>query len=186
MHEYKTCTKCGQTKTLENYSRHNGKKSSKSGLRATCKSCDSQAVKLYREANKDKIRETLYRWRAKNPEAIRKIAARDYQKNKPRRNAASAAYQRQNKDKVRIYTHTRRVKILDNGIFQVTEKDIRRMLQKPCLYCQVKPSEHIDHIIPVSRGGRHSIGNLTGSCASCNLSKNAKFITEWKKGKNAG
>jgi hypothetical protein len=26
---------------------------------------------------------------------------------------------------------------------------------------------------------------LTGSCAPCNLSKGAKFITEWKRGKNA-
>lgn len=75
----------------------------------------------------------------------------------------------------------RRALMRNCDIRVVTAKDIRSLLAQPCAYCS-KPSEHIDHIIPLKRNGRHSIGNLTGACASCNLSKGAKFITEWRKG----
>lgn len=50
-----------------------------------------------------------------------------------------------------------------------------------CSYCGTGPLEswHIDHIIPWSRGGGHSLENLCVSCASCNLSKGAKTPEEW-------
>lgn len=32
---------------------------------------------------------------------------------------------------------------------------------------------HIDHVIPWSLGGRHTVDNLVVSCAACNLSKGA-------------
>jgi 5-methylcytosine-specific restriction endonuclease McrA len=40
--------------------------------------------------------------------------------------------------------------------------------------------EHIDHIIPLSRGGRHSIGNLAPACAACNLKKGYKYLVEMR------
>jgi 5-methylcytosine-specific restriction endonuclease McrA len=30
---------------------------------------------------------------------------------------------------------------------------------------------HIDHVVPLSAGGRHSLDNLVLACAPCNLSK---------------
>lgn len=38
---------------------------------------------------------------------------------------------------------------------------------------------HIDHMVPVSRGGRTEMGNLTVLCAPCNLSKGALTFDEW-------
>jgi 5-methylcytosine-specific restriction endonuclease McrA len=52
-------------------------------------------------------------------------------------------------------------------------------MRQPCIYCGAK-AEHLDHIIPISRGGLHKVGNLAPSCAKCNLSKSAKFVTEWR------
>lgn len=51
-----------------------------------------------------------------------------------------------------------------------------------CSYCNEGPldSWHIDHILPWSRGGEHSVENLCVSCASCNLSKGAKTPDEWR------
>lgn len=63
--------------------------------------------------------------------------------------------------------------------FRVTEKEFRRLRSMPCAYCGA-PSEHIDHVTPLARGGRHSIGNLVGACAACNLSKSKKLLVEWR------
>lgn len=49
-----------------------------------------------------------------------------------------------------------------------------------CYYCDAEFSAdklHIDHIIPLSRGGSHTVDNVCTACAFCNLSKNAKFGT---------
>lgn len=94
----------------------------------------------------------------------------------------SAKWIASNPEKASEARSRRRALLLNADNRQIKDKEIKRLLLEPCLYCGA-PSEHIDHIVPLSRGGRHSIGNLTGACKSCNLSKGAKFITEWKRGK---
>jgi len=37
---------------------------------------------------------------------------------------------------------------------------------------------HVDHILPLSKGGAHTASNLAVACASCNLSKSAKLPEE--------
>ena len=51
-----------------------------------------------------------------------------------------------------------------------------------CYYCQKStPGRtcHFDHIIPLSKGGAHSIENLCVSCPKCNQTKLNKPIQEW-------
>jgi 5-methylcytosine-specific restriction endonuclease McrA len=53
-----------------------------------------------------------------------------------------------------------------------------------CYYCNAKVSTdkiHFDHMIPLSKGGPHSVENLCVSCVLCNLSKGAKQIDEWQR-----
>lgn len=52
-----------------------------------------------------------------------------------------------------------------------------------CVYCgadlrQVEP--HIDHVIPLSRGGQNEPDNLAAACKPCNLSKGTKTPQEWR------
>lgn len=50
-----------------------------------------------------------------------------------------------------------------------------------CYYCQLFfPTRqlHIDHIIPISKGGSHTVGNLCRSCDSCNLKKRDLLVEE--------
>lgn len=45
----------------------------------------------------------------------------------------------------------------------------------PCAYCS-GPTEHIDHIVPVARGGQLEIENVTAACARCNMKKSATSL----------
>jgi Protein of unknown function (DUF1376)/HNH endonuclease len=49
-----------------------------------------------------------------------------------------------------------------------------------CTYCGNESGPFdLDHKIPWSRGGEHSIDNLVVACASCNRSKGALTAEEW-------
>ncbi len=37
---------------------------------------------------------------------------------------------------------------------------------------------HLDHIIPLSKGGEHTASNVQPLCAECNLKKGAKILNE--------
>lgn len=66
--------------------------------------------------------------------------------------------------------------------YWVTKRDQRRLSARQnglCYYCRVRPPTDLEHIIPVSRGGVHSIGNLVLACGPCNYSKGAKLLIEW-------
>lgn len=48
-----------------------------------------------------------------------------------------------------------------------------------CVYCGRKSPEitlHVDHVIPVARGGSNHISNLVSACMQCNLGKRTDFI----------
>lgn len=50
-----------------------------------------------------------------------------------------------------------------------------------CTYCgDDQGGLHCDHVIPLSRGGLNEFDNLRTACASCNLDKGSKLISEWK------
>lgn len=49
-----------------------------------------------------------------------------------------------------------------------------------CAYCGINKAEHRDHVTPIARGGKDSIGNILPACAPCNLSKGSSLLIEWK------
>lgn len=56
-------------------------------------------------------------------------------------------------------------------------KEIHELDNHSCVYCG-EPSEHVDHVIPRSRGGSDEIGNLVAACAVCNLTKSNHLLSE--------
>lgn len=52
---------------------------------------------------------------------------------------------------------------------------------KCCRYCHVECAEdyQIDHVIPLSSGGKHEASNLAICCRSCNSSKGAKTLDDF-------
>ncbi|MBA3833743.1 MAG: HNH endonuclease [Chthoniobacterales bacterium] len=49
-----------------------------------------------------------------------------------------------------------------------------------CAYCGSDANLHIDHVIPLARGGSNTFDNLVTSCGPCNQSKGTKLLAEWK------
>jgi len=74
------------------------------------------------------------------------------------------------KDVVNTVLLSRRGKVIPQKLrFEVLQRD-----QFQCKYCHDKSSEarlHVDHIIPVSRGGLTELKNLQTLCEACNLGK---------------
>jgi len=60
----------------------------------------------------------------------------------------------------------------------LSRKNILRREEYICQYCTsdlIESNQTLDHILPVSRGGRHEWTNLVACCKSCNAAK-AKTI----------
>lgn len=53
---------------------------------------------------------------------------------------------------------------------------------RQCHYCgrHQRRGMHVEHVIPVSRGGTNDMSNLVLACAECNSSKGAKTPGEWR------
>ncbi|MFE7198513.1 HNH endonuclease [Microbacterium oxydans] len=84
----------------------------------------------------------------------------------------------------------RRARKLANGVHAVSDRDIARLIDRfggRCAYCPapIDVSFHLDHIVPLARGGHHAIGNLAPACPGCNLSKGKLLLTEWRKRRQA-
>lgn len=63
------------------------------------------------------------------------------------------------------------------------DKQRKRILKRDksrCTYCGQRAT-HVDHVVPVSRGGSYDDSNLVACCADCNISKGDLLLSEWVK-----
>lgn len=82
-----------------------------------------------------------------------------------------------------VHERVRRRKLLKRRVTIVgmnTEAIVARIAfyGNKCAYCG-GPYEHLDHVIPLARGGKHCPANLRPACARCNLSKKDKSLKDW-------
>lgn len=237
--DMKKCSTCGETKTVDKFSK---KSRMKDGLNSQCKSCQSDYYKrFYAENREDQIarsrkykeqnplsnekREDTKRkhreWWALNKTDISKrridrywdessgIRSRNiercrswvkeniarvctqmkkyYKINSEKVKARVRQYENENPEKTkalgRVKANRRRARLL-NSANQYKRQDVERIfyLQKgKCANCKCSISKkyHIDHRIPVARGGDNSPGNIELLCPSCNLKKSAKMPHEF-------
>ena len=100
-------------------------------------------------------------------------------KHREQKMASRRAWHAANPDKGRVYVLKRRA--LKRGAFvaDVTAEDIERMLREqrgrcvaPGCGCSLSEAGyHVDHVIPLSRGGTHEPANAQLLCPRCNLEK---------------
>jgi len=50
-----------------------------------------------------------------------------------------------------------------------------------CTYCKTQTYDmQMDHVIPLSKGGAHCLGNVAPACGPCNQSKHDSTVEEWE------
>jgi 5-methylcytosine-specific restriction endonuclease McrA len=80
----------------------------------------------------------------------------------------------------------RKALLSGSGIYDVSKRDWRRLCLRyggRCAYCNEVAPLTMDHVVPISRGGVHSIGNLVPACANCNSTKRHRTVMEWRLGR---
>jgi 5-methylcytosine-specific restriction endonuclease McrA len=168
------------------------------------KEINRKASAKYYAENKEKVAAGIADWKTKNKERSlattrtwqtknigRMKAAQDrYVANHPEKVQAKgkkwrdansewlSQYRKLNTGKIRIYAQNRRAKIRANGgalSFNITQKLF--VLQRglcPCCKQPLGENYHLDHIMPVSRGGPNIDENMQLLRQSCNNQKHAK------------
>ena len=147
-------------------------------------------LKKCRENNKDKIRERDKKYRENNKDKIREYREnnKEYYKeyrenNKEHYKDLFKKYYENNKDKYKEYNHKRRALKLGNGGSYTKAQwlDTLEYFDYKCAYTGecIKHSCHVEHIVPISKGGTSYIWNLVPSTASANLSKQNRDMEEW-------
>jgi 5-methylcytosine-specific restriction endonuclease McrA len=109
------------------------------------------AHRAWREANPDYWRqphivERVRRWQADHPDRVREITRAALRRRRARLSGAPVGDP-----------------IVADAYASILRGD-------RCSYCG-GPSEHLDHIVAVSRGGGHVWDDLTSACSRCNMSK---------------
>lgn len=129
-------------------------------------------LQQWREANREKLRERARARYVVIADAERQ-RRRDYSQT-PEAKAVAAAYARKwraaNKAKSRLVRH-RKSDAESAGFADV-------LLNDPCSYCG-GPGEEIDHITPISGGGKNHWTNFTSACGFCNRSKKNRPLLAW-------
>lgn len=132
-------------------------------------------VREYRAKNADRIREQGRTYRAANAERVR-----EYKRTVRQSPDGKAAH--------RAESHNRRARAMATG-GKHTAADINRarlaQIDKRgrliCWWCAqpIDGEYHVDHRVPIARGGSNDPGNLVISCPTCNLRKHDKLPQEW-------
>ena len=146
---------CDTVKPVSEFHKHSG---SADGLNPRCKSCNKAGAK---------------KWYEDNPER-------------------SLEYRTSRREHTRLYCGSLRATEAGNRVDEFTWPDLLDYWSENavpfdrCYLCGERGEYngvaglHIDHVVPIARGGAHSMDNLRPACSSCNLMKHSSTLDEYR------
>ena len=162
------------------------------GKNSYCPPCDAKRAKAYYERNKV-ARAKYHRARYLNKKVAALKAAR-YEASAEKRKAGSKRYYDEHRDERRAYFRSERGKEVSRAaqlrrkarMLKQTEPtslrwrraDIIERDKSMCFWCKtvVAPEDlHIDHVVPIAKGGSDSAENVAVTHRLCNLTRPRKY-----------
>jgi 5-methylcytosine-specific restriction endonuclease McrA len=175
----KECSKCGKKypASLEYFSKV------RNGLNSQCRDCVRAYYRLWCTNHREHVKDLNRKWRERNP-----AYGREYRLNNRRRiEALIARWQKNNPEKVRAkkrrLDHRRRAREQSApGVWSRVDIAKTYELQRGhCWWCgkNLATGYHIDHRVPLSKGGTNWPNNLVLACPQCNLRKSDRLPDEF-------
>lgn len=186
------CRTCGVEKPRTEYYR----------TRLVCKQCSNKEISEHWKKNKEARKAICQRYYQKHKEECkqrcaeyraspevkenRRVNAVEYRKeNSQERADYLRKWYKENPEQMRANSiksmHIRRARIKQVPYESFYRQEIFDRDGGMCRYCGVTltPNDwHLDHIVPIARGGAHTRENTTASCEACNLSKHDHLLEE--------
>lgn len=144
----------------------------------------SQRQRQKYEKNREVYLAKNKEWRLANPQIVSALNRKKYEANREAYMATSREWAKKNPDKIRaiqsVAQRNRRARLRASG-GRHTTADIAWLLviqKRKCAHtwckASIKDGYHVDHIMPLARGGTNDRKNLQLLCQPCNLRKSAK------------
>lgn len=191
---YKYCCQCGETKPVSEFYKNRSKRD---GLDSYCKKCNKENQKAYKAAdpnfqekayirirkwineNKERFDETSRKWRERNPERVHKIKRKYHEANREKVVAVTKNWFEAHPEKRREYNQNR-LAYKRGGEGKITAQEWEDLKAKYGNRCIVPGCTNtdvtMDHVVPLSMGGTHTIDNIQPLCGHHNYTKNTKVI----------
>lgn len=174
--ERKTCRRCKIEKPIDEFSRvarltH--------GRNSWCRACWKEYKHARRQGRDGEIERAYCKtYYLERKQYFREKRQRWYRQNKEHQREHYRAWRRTPIGRAAMLrgTNARRIR-LAQVVNDLTNKQLADLLgrAKRCAYCKRPFTKQryktIDHVIPLSKGGAHTLSNLTVACKSCNSSK---------------
>lgn len=177
--EGQECSWCREWKPLTDYYAFTSKRDDYAGHLAECKECTKGRRKVaarQREGFRPNMpamgedplivaaRQVRFQQAGKGAEAYRKGRAKD-------------------PERYRNYSQQRRALVANAPVNDLTGEQIAELMTAQagiCAYCHHFATPLVvEHIVPLARGGSHTLSNVVGACDRCNGEKHNRTPEEW-------
>jgi 5-methylcytosine-specific restriction endonuclease McrA len=193
----KWCSRCGLTKPISEFYRHAGKRD---GRASPCKACrkaeppeaGKASAARHRARHKERLKREKHEYYERNKERIRekerdrprsqRVAERErrwHEANQARNQELQARWHADNPGASRRIGATRRARRARAFVEHVDPYTVYTMHGGRCGICGdfITGAFHVDHVVPLSRGGLHCYANAQPAHPVCNARKGSKMPT---------
>lgn len=203
----KLCSKCRVQKDLSDFNARAAVKDGRQSVCRSCQQlywleyCRANGTKLAAKRTRDKGDKAAYdkRYYASNKIKMNAANRENWALNRERYNRRHSEYYAENVERFRLYHQrpdrrayasvnaknqkAKRRAAMGATVQKITTAEWRELAASYhwlCVYCHVRPGRlTMDHIVPLTLGGAHTVANVVPACRNCNSKKNTKNLVHF-------